>query len=101
MVGDGYPLFYNNKSEFLSIIEELLDSPRKRDIANDYLSKRLDNMKWANSIDDWFKGWDVFNFKEGKETDAYLKIKDYVKEHGEVSKKDLLRYMNWGVRIGF
>jgi hypothetical protein len=28
-------------------------------------------------------------------------MKSYIEKHREVSKKDLLNYMNWGVRIGF
>ena len=57
-------------------------------------------MLWDERISKWFNNWDgVFDLKEMQETESLLKIKDYIQQKKFVTKKDILEYMGWGVRI--
>ena len=60
------------------------------------------NMMWEERISKWFGGWDkVFDFQSVQETESVLKIKDYIERKRFVTKKELLEYLGWGVRIGW
>ena len=45
-------------------------------------------MIWEERISNWFGGWkDVFNLESVSETDSVLKIKDFIKDKGFVTRK--------------
>ena len=104
MVGEQYPLLYKggDGSEFLDMIEAMLDNPKQRDIANKYLEPKLEGFKWNVRVSKWFGGWKYFDeLKQMSDTDSYKKIVDYIHSRESVSKKQLLEHMGWGVRISF
>jgi hypothetical protein len=75
----------------------MLDNPITYDT-----SDLADNMIWEERISNWFGGWkEVFDLESISETDSVLKIKDFIKDKGFVTKKNILDYLGWGVRIKF
>ena len=102
MVGSNYPLLYGNKQEFINVIEGMLDNPQIRVEANDYLAPKLNGFKWSERVLKWFDDWKYFDeLKVMSNTDSYKTILDFIHKNKSVSKKDILEYMNWGVRISF
>ena len=50
----------------------------------------------------WFDGWKHFEeLKPMSDTESYKRILDFIHKKKSVSKKDILEYLNWGVRISF
>ena len=104
MVGDDYPLLYksNNAGSFKDTIESMLDNPTARDEANKYLEPKLEGFRWNERVTKWFDGWKHFKkLKPMSDTDSYKKIVEHIHRKKSVSKKELLEYMGWGVRISF
>ena len=102
MVGEQYPLLYNGANEFKSVIEGMLDNPYLRDTANAYLEPKLEGFRWSERVNKWFDGWKHFDeLKPMSDTDSYKKIVEHIHRKKSVSKKELLEYMGWGVRISF
>jgi len=102
MVGEQYPLLYNGANEFKSVIEGMLDNPYLRDTANAYLGPKLEGFRWSERINKWFDGWKhIENLKPMSDTESYKRILDFIHTKKSVSKKDILEYLNWGVRISF
>ena len=102
MVGEQYPLLYDGVDGFKSTIEYMLDNPKAREEANNYLSPKLNGFKWSERVLKWFDDWKYFDeLKVMSNTDSYKKILDFIHKNKSVSKKDILEYMNWGVRISF
>ena len=102
MVGEQYPLLYNGDKEFLEVIESMLDDKTLRTKANDYLEPKLPDFRWGKRVLKWFDNWKYFDeLKVMSNTDSYKKILEFIHKSKSVSKKDILEYMNWGVRISF
>jgi len=102
MVGEQYPLLYKGVDGFKSTIENMLDNPKVREEANNYLAPKLNGFKWSERVDKWFDGWKHFDeLKIMSDTDSYKRIVDFVHKKKSVSKKDILEHLNWGVRISF
>ena len=102
MVGEQYPLLYKGADAFKSTIEHMLDNPKARDEANNYLAPKLNGFKWSERVNKWFDGWKHFDeLKVMSDTDSYKRIIDFVHKKKSVSKKDILEHLNWGVRISF
>ena len=103
MVGEGYPLLYDK--DFLDKIEKVLDSDTIRGKAVKYLKKNIDDFKWEKRIPSWFEEWNFLNpdkFKViGNSSQSYGKIVDFIHKKKSVTKKNILEYMGWGVRISF
>jgi glycosyltransferase involved in cell wall biosynthesis len=90
-----YPYLYDGKADFIKRFNEMLDNPIEYDTTE--LAK---NMLWDETISKWFGGWDkVFDLKPIGDTESLQKIKDFIKDKLFASKKDILEYFNWGVRI--
>jgi hypothetical protein len=50
----------------------------------------------------WFGNWkQIEDLKPMSDTESYKRILDFIHKKKSVSKKDILEYMNWGVRISF
>ena len=105
MVGNDYPLLYNNSKEFLQNIEDVLNSDFVRGVAVAYLRKNINDFKWENRVPSWFNKWNFLNPNEfkmiGNKSESYNKILDFIHKKKSVTKNDILTYLNWGVRISF
>ena len=90
-----YPYLYEDRNDFINKFNEMLDATEQYDTTE--IAK---SMLWDERISKWFNNWDgVFDLKEMQETESLLKIKDYIHQKKFVTKKDILEYMGWGVRI--
>ena len=103
MLGDDYPLLYNDKDDFLEKIENLLDNPILRKKMNKHISKKIHTFSWSERVPQWFSGWKFLdNMKMiGDNSESYKKIYEFIKKNGYTTKKDITEYLNWGVRISF
>ena len=105
MVGNDYPLLYNNSKEFLQNIEDVLNSDFVRGVSVVYLNKKINDFKWENRVPSWFNKWNFLkpeSFKViGDSSESYPRIVDFIHKKKSVSKKDILGHMGWGVRISF
>lgn len=105
MFGDKYSLYYETADEFKSKLVSILDNNEAPDVmsAIKHISKIVPDMTWEKRIPTWFDNWSFFNnlpmIKE--ETDSYKRMRDFIIKNKNVSKRDILNYMNWGIRIGF
>jgi|TARA_R110000851_G_scaffold124968_1_gene255570 hypothetical protein len=105
MVGGDYPLLYNGKDEFLQKINGALDDDGSVDKAKAYLKTKIEEFPWANRVPNWFGSWnfltpDSFDMI-GEKSEAYPKIVDFIHKRKSVTKKEILDYLGWGVRISF
>lgn len=101
MLGNGYPLFYNGRNDFEMKLNDLLDNTDLRDKANDYIKPLLPDFQWSNRISKWFNGWDIFDLPEGQKNETYDKLIDYIRSRGEVTKKELIKFLGWGRNFSF
>jgi len=103
LAGTDYPLFYNDTSDFKQKMTGILDDNSITTSAVDHVKRIIPEMTWDKQISKWFNGWDsVFDLQMIKEeTDSYKKMRKFILDNKDVSKKDILDYMNWGIRIGF
>ena len=104
MVGGKYPLLYksNDAKSFKDTIENVLDNDYMRDEANLYLEPKLEGFRWGERVLEWFDNWkQIEDLKPMSDTESYKRILDFIHKKKSVSKKDILEYMNWGVRISF
>ena len=102
MVGEQYPLLYKGADGFKSTIEYMLDEPKAREEANNYLAPKLNDFRWSERVLKWFDDWKYFDkLRVMSDTDSYKKIVEHIHKKKSVSKKELLDYMGWGVRISF
>ena len=105
MVGKEYPLLYNGKDEFLQRLNGALDDDGSVDKAKTYLKTKIQEFPWASRVPEWFNGWnflqpDAFNMI-GDKSESYNKIVDFIHKKKSVTKKEILDYLGWGVRISF
>tara|TARA_R100000656_G_scaffold107406_1_gene79555 strand:+ start:330 stop:1622 length:1293 start_codon:yes stop_codon:yes gene_type:complete len=103
-LADDSGLFYKDEKDFNSIINKLLDDKNIRASYSNKSLSRFEDMLWEKQIvefNDMIDSAILQIPKMKKPTKSYNKMKKYIKKHGNVSKRDLLNYMNWGVRIGF
>ena len=105
MVGKEYPLLYNGKDEFLQKINGALDGDGSVDKAKTYLKTKIQEFPWASRVPDWFGGWnfltpDSFDMI-GDKSESYNKIVDFIHKKKSVTKKEILDFLGWGVRISF
>lgn len=95
VLDEPYPYLYDDRDDFKKKFNLMLDSQITYDTTA--LAKE---MIWENRIDKWFNNWEnVFDFRQVSQTDSLLKIYDYIKSNGFVTKNQILKYMGWGVRI--
>lgn len=100
MVGNDYPLFFSNESQFISKLETILDNVNFRKDNEDMLSKIVNKLTWESVVAKWFNNWDIFNLSGlKKETERYRDIYNYIKLNGYVSKSNLMDFLGWGVNI--
>jgi len=105
MVGKDYPLLYEGRDEFLQKLNGALDDDGSVDKAKTYLKTKIQEFPWASRVPQWFDGWnflqpDAFNMI-GDKSESYNKIVDFIHKKKSVTKKEILDYLGWGVRISF
>ena len=103
MVGEQYPLLYkaNDSQSFKDMIENVLDNDYMRDEANFYLEPKLEGFRWSERVLKWFDGWKhLDDLKVMSDTESYKKMVDYIHKMKSVSKKELLKHMNWISGLG-
>jgi hypothetical protein len=105
MVGKEYPLLYKDKSEFLKKVNGALDDNGSVEKAEKYLVTKTKDFPWGKRVPDWFGGWDFLTTDSfdmiGKKSESYPKIVDFIHKRKSVTKKEILDYLGWGVRISF
>jgi hypothetical protein len=101
MLGKAYPLFYNSKEEFVTILNKILDNPKLVNETKSYLKKELPKFTWENRVRKWFNSWNIFDFDTANRTMRYEKILKFIKSQKSVSKEQILKHMGWGIRIPF
>ena len=103
MLGDDYPLLYNNKKEFIEQIEDILDNPNKRKEINRYIGKKITTFKWSERVPLWFNSWKFLDDLDmiGEKSESYKKILQIIKRKKSATKKMITEELNWGVRISF
>ena len=105
MVGEDYPLLYNGRDKFLQRLNGALDDDGSVDKAKKYLKTKIQEFPWASRVPEWFNNWnflqpDAFNMI-GDKSESYNKIVDFIHKKKSVTKKEILDYLGWGVRISF
>ena len=105
MVGKDYPLLYNGRDEFFQRLNGALDDDGSVDKAKKYLKTKIQEFPWASRVPEWFNNWnflqpDAFNMI-GDKSESYNKIVDFIHKKKSVTKKEILDYLGWGVRISF
>jgi len=105
MVGKDYPLLYEGRDGFLHKLNGALDDDGSVDKAKTYLKTKIQEFPWANRVPQWFGGWnfltpDSFDMI-GEKSESYPKIVDFIHKKKSVTKKEILDYLGWGVRISF
>jgi len=105
MVGKDYPLLYEGRDGFLQKLNGALDDDGSVDKAKTYLKTKIEEFPWAKRVPDWFGGWDFLTTDSfdmiGEKSEAYPKIVDFIHKKKSVTKKEILDYLGWGVRISF
>ena len=105
MVGEDYPLLYNGKDEFLQKVNGALDDDGSVDKAKNYLKTKIEEFPWASRVPDLFNGWEFLQPDKfdmiGDKSESYHKIVDFIHKRKSVTKKEILDYLGWGVRISF
>ena len=105
MVGNDYPLLYEGRGEFLQKLNGALDDDGSVDKAKTYLKTKIQEFPWASRVPQWFDGWnflqpDAFDMI-GDKSESYTKIVDFIHKKKSVTKKEILDFLGWGVRISF
>ena len=105
MVGKDYPLLYEGRGEFLQRLNGALDDDGSVDKAKTYLKTKIQEFPWASRVPQWFNGWnflqsDAFDMI-GDKSESYTKIVDFIHKKKSVTKKEILDFLGWGVRISF
>jgi len=105
MVGKEYPLLYKDKSEFLKKVNGALDNNGSVEKAEKYLATKTKDFPWAKRVPDWFGSWDFLTTDSfdmiGEKSESYPKIVDFIHKKKSVTKKEILDYLGWGVKISF
>lgn len=101
LLGKEYSLLFNNREHFRKLIVELLNGDSQRKDAYKWIQNHIEKFTWKSRVSKWFNNWNIFDFPLASKTESYNKILNYIKSEKSVSKKDILDYMGWGIRIPF
>ena len=103
-LADGAGIYYKDGDDLIDKIEELIDTP---DLRNEWSDKAL----WRFKFSVWNEAIHQFNSMIDyaidelpmlkADTDSYNKVVDFIHKKKSVTKKEILDYLGWGVRISF
>jgi len=105
MLGIGkydYPLLYDDKKDFKEKLKKILnvDADSGYLDAQMWISANIKEFLWELRVNRWFNNWKFLdNLPKVKRTESYEKIVNLIKKNGSMTKKEILKAMNWGVRI--
>ena len=97
-------IYYANEKAFMSKLESLLDNDDTHRTYSNLALKRFEQGKWEKAIHQFN---DMINEtidglpKLKEDTDSYNKVVDFIHKKKTVTKKQILEYLGWGVRISF
>ena len=97
-------IYYANEKAFMSKLESLLDNDDTHRTYSNMALKRFEQGKWEKAIHQFN---DMINEtidglpKLKEDTDSYNKVVDFIHKKKTVTKKQILEYLGWGVRISF
>ncbi len=97
-------IYYTDSDSFLKLMNTVLDDNDFRNQYSEMSLLRFENSKWENAIHKFNHSFNevINNLPILKDkTDSYKKILNYIHSRGGATKKEILDYMGWGVRIGF
>ena len=89
---------------FIQKIHTILDNDEDRKYWSDKSLKRFEQGKWEIAIHQFNNMINKTTDKLkviGDKSESYKKIVDFIHTKKSVSKKDILEYLGWGVRISF
>ncbi len=103
-LADNAGVYYEDGKQFLEKLNTILDNQNVREEYSKKSLKRFEESKWSNAIHQFN---DMINnaidnlvvLKE--DTESYKKIVDFIHKKKSVTKKEILDYLGWGVRISF
>ena len=103
-LADDAGIYYDGESDFIQTIHTILDNDKDRKYWSDKSLERFEQGKWETAINQFN---DMINKTTNKlnvigdKSESYKKIVDFIHKKKSVSKKDILEYLGWGVRISF
>jgi len=102
LAGDDGIYYYNDG--LIETIESLLDDDLLREKYSKKALNRFEEGKWSNAINQFnnminetIDGLPMLK----EDTDSYNKVVDFIHKKKSVTKKEILDYLGWGVRISF
>lgn len=97
-------IYFKTDDEFISNMNKILDSNEFQLEKSKQSVERFENNTWEKNIKQFDSMIDLSINKLKKlsePTESYMKILNFIKAKGVTNKKEILDYMNWGVRISF
>jgi glycosyltransferase involved in cell wall biosynthesis len=103
-LADSAGCYYADGDDLILKIENLFDVPDLRNEWSDKSLKRFEQGKWENQIyqfnnmiNDTIENLPMLK----SDTDTYKKVVDFIHRKKSVTKGEILKMLNWGVRISF
>jgi glycosyltransferase involved in cell wall biosynthesis len=103
-LADSAGCYYDGGDDLILKIENLMDVPDLRNEWSEKSLKRFEDCKWEtaiipfnNMINDTIKKLPTLK----SDTEGYKKVIDFIHKKRSVSKKEIMEYLGWGVRISF
>ena len=104
LAGDDGVYYYNVDDALIDTIEPFLDDDLLRDKYSKKALNRFEKGKWSNAINQFNNM--INETTDGlsmlkEDTESYNKVVDFIHKKKSVTKKEILDYLGWGVRISF
>ena len=96
--------FYYSQDRFVELVSELLDDEDMRDAWSQKALERFEQGKWEiaihqfnNMLNDTIATLPTLK----NDTETYKKVVNFINKRKSVTKSDILKFLDWGVRITF
>lgn len=104
MVGNEYPLLFNNKKQFIKKLNFILNNKSFRDRVSREVYEKSKTFTWKKRIDSFNDLINQAIFKLPilkKRTEVYYKMANFIRKDPNITKKELCKKMNWGLHISW